>query len=238
MIKNEFKIIRYEKNNYKEIDDKSVIEYKLKIYVNNRPVGYRLCLREKLDNMIIGFLLTEGYISKYKDIEKIEIISKGENEGACYCVLNKNKNFISDHSNNYRTNAKDINKAMEEFTNRSLLFKETGGVHSCGILKNSEIIYFADDIGRQNALDKVLGYIVKNLEKMDQVLILFSGRITTEVLEKLSLKCIEGIISKAAVTQNAVLKGKKMGILLIGFARDNRFNLYSGGEKLIDYRFL
>ncbi|MDW7669062.1 MAG: formate dehydrogenase accessory sulfurtransferase FdhD [Bacillota bacterium] len=235
MIKNKFKIIRYEKNNYKEIEDISVVEYRLKIYVNNRPVGYRLCLKEKLDNMIIGFLLTEGYISKYKDIEKIEFISKSENHGECYCIVNKNKKYINNHSNNYRTDAKEINEAMEEFTQRSSLFKETGGVHSCGILKNSEIIYFADDIGRQNALDKILGYIVKNSEKMDEILILFSGRITTEVLEKLSLECIEGIISKAAVTKDAAIKGVNMKILLVGFARNKRFNLYSGGEKLKDY---
>ncbi len=235
MIKNKFKIIRYEKNNYKEIEDISVVEYRLKIYVNNRPVGYRLCLKEKLDNMIIGFLFTEGYISKYKDIEKVEFISKSENDGECYCVVNKNKKHINNHNNNYRTDAKEINEAMEEFVQRSLLFKETGGVHSCGILKNNEIIYFADDIGRQNALDKILGYIVRNLEKMDEILILFSGRITTEVLEKLSLECIEGIISKAAVTKDAAIKGVNMKILLVGFARNKRFNLYSGGEKLKDY---
>lgn len=235
MIKNDLKIIRYEENNYKEIYDKSVVEYKLKIYVNNRPVGVRLCLRENLEDMIVGFLLTEGYISIYEDIEKIEFISTSEIQGDCYCIVNKNKKSISNHRNNYRTDSKEINESMEEFTQRSSLFKETGGVHSCGILKNSEIIYFADDIGRQNALDKVLGHIVKNLEKMDEVLILFSGRITTEVLEKLSLECIEGIISKAAVTKNAVLKGKNMGILLVGFARNSRFNLYSGGERLRDY---
>jgi len=235
MIKNELKIIRYEENNYKEISDKSVVEYQLKVYVNNRPVGLRLCLKEKLDDMIVGFLLTEGYISTCDDIEKIQFISISEIQGECYCVVNKNKKSINNHMNNYRTDSKEINESMKEFTQRSSLFKETGGVHSCGILKNGEIIYFADDIGRQNALDKVLGYIVKNLEKMDEVLILFSGRITTEVLEKLSLECIEGIISKAAVTNNAVLKGKNMGILVIGFARNSRFNIYSGDEKLKDY---
>ena len=75
MKKKEFKIIRYENNNYTKINDKSVVECKLEIYVNNRLEAVRLCLNEDLENMIIGFLLTEKYISTYEDVEKIQFIN-------------------------------------------------------------------------------------------------------------------------------------------------------------------
>jgi len=231
MIENKTKIIRYENEKHREIYDEVVVEFELDIYVNNRPVCSRLCLNENLQDMVIGFLLTGGYISKYEDIDKIEIKNLGKNKGKCYCVVDKNKMIPRKHLNKYKIKSKEIVEAMDKFTHKSSLFKKTGGVHSCGILKDNKIIYFADDIGRQNALDKTIGYIVRNKHMMDGIFILFSGRITTEILDKLLPESIEGIFSKAAVTKDAVLKGKNMGILLVGFARASRFNIYTGFEK-------
>jgi len=231
MIKDKMKIIRYEDENYKEIYDEVVVEFELEIYVNNRPVCSRLCLKKNLQDMVVGFLLTRGYVSRYEDIDKIEMKNFGQSKGKCYCVVNRNRKIPQKHLNKYKIQPEEIVEAMEIFTQKSSLFKKTGGVHSSGILKGNQLIYFADDIGRQNALDKTIGYIVRNEHNMNGIFILFSGRITTEVLDKLLPESIEGIFSKSAVTKDAVLKGKKMGIVLVGFIRGKRFNVYSGFEN-------
>jgi FdhD protein len=235
MIKDKIEIKRYHYDKYEKKIDTSVVEFKLKIFVNNRPVLERLCLKENLEDMVVGFLVTEGYISTMEDVEKIDFKIEREKEGLCYCIIDKNPNKLTKKSKNCSTTGKDVIEAMERFTKMSSLFSETGGVHSSAVLINREIVYFADDIGRQNALDKAVGYVIRNENKLKEVLILFSGRITTEVIGKLIPKSIEGIVSKAAVTKNAVETASEIDMLVIGFARGERFNLYTGGERLKDY---
>jgi len=83
MIKDKIEIKRYHYDKYEKKIDTSVVEFKLKIFVNNRPVLERLCLKENLEDMVVGFLVTEGYISTMEDVEKIDFKIEREKEGLC-----------------------------------------------------------------------------------------------------------------------------------------------------------
>lgn len=123
----------------------------------------------------------------------------------------------------------EIFSAAEVFFSRpGELFRETGCAHSCAFWKEREIVCSFEDIGRHNALDKVAGkLLIQEIDPGDGV-IFTSGRISADYLKKIIQMGVATVVSRAAVTEAAVLLAEKYGILLLGFVRNHTGNLYAG----------
>jgi len=130
--------------------------------------------------------------------------------------------------------ASDITRWMDGFGNRSVLFKETGGVHSCAAVKDGEILFFSEDIGRHNALDKVIGKLLLNHVDFDDIVLLSTGRISYDIAIKAAKAGIPVVASFSAATDRALAAARKANITLIGFVRGSRMNIYNG-EQRIDF---
>lgn len=114
------------------------------------------------------------------------------------------------------------------FSQPGELFRETGCAHSCAFWKEREIVCSFEDIGRHNALDKVAGkLLIQEMDPGDGV-IFTSGRISADYLKKIIQMGVATVVSRAAVTEAAVLLAEKYGILLLGFVRNHTGNLYAG----------
>ena len=114
------------------------------------------------------------------------------------------------------------------FSQPGELFRETGCAHSCAFWKEREIVSSFEDIGRHNALDKVAGkLLIQEIDPGDGV-IFTSGRISADYLKKIIQMGVATVVSRAAVTEAAVLLAEKYGILLLGFVRNHTGNLYAG----------
>lgn len=114
------------------------------------------------------------------------------------------------------------------FSQPGELFRETGCAHSCAFWKEREIVCSFEDIGRHNALDKVAGkLLIQEIDPGDGV-IFTSGRISADYLKKIIQMGVAAVVSRAAVTEAAVLLAEKYGILLLGFVRNHTGNLYAG----------
>ena len=114
------------------------------------------------------------------------------------------------------------------FSQPGELFRETGCAHSCAFWKEREIVCSFEDIGRHNALDKVAGkLLIQEIDPGDGV-IFTSGRISADYLKKIIQMGVATVVSRAAVTEAAVLPAEKYGILLLGFVRNYTGNLYAG----------
>lgn len=114
------------------------------------------------------------------------------------------------------------------FSQPGELFRETGCAHSCAFWKEREIVCSFEDIGRYNALDKVAGkLLIQEIDPGDGV-IFTSGRISADYLKKIIQMGVATVVSRAAVTEAAVLLAEKYGILLLGFVRNHTGNLYAG----------
>ena len=124
----------------------------------------------------------------------------------------------------------DYGRIIEQFkvfNVASKLFQATGGVHSCALCDEEQILYIEEDIGRHNAVDKVIGLaLIDGLELHDKIL-LTSGRISSEIIGKLARSGIATIVSRSAPTDAAIDIARKRGIRLIGFTRGSRMNIYS-----------
>nr|MBC8517826.1 formate dehydrogenase accessory sulfurtransferase FdhD [Euryarchaeota archaeon] len=115
-------------------------------------------------------------------------------------------------------------------------FKTTGGLHACALFDyEGNLISVREDVGRHNALDKLIGsrLIANGLPAEKQILML-SGRIGYELIQKAALAGIPVIAGLGAPSTMAVDAAREAGLTLIGFLRSNRFNVHTGAWRLIE----
>ncbi len=146
-------------------------------------------------------------------------------------VLNKKKRFkkIID---NFTIKINDLQRIFEKFQKKSELFRLTGCFHSAALSDGKKIIAFAEDIGRHNTVDKVIGYSILNNLSFNNKLVLVSCRISSDIVQKCSTWKIPVLASRAAPTDLAINIAEKSGITLIGFVRGNRLNIYTNKQRI------
>lgn len=122
---------------------------------------------------------------------------------------------------------------QELFESPGDLFQSTGCAHSCGLVTDGVVQCCMEDIGRHNALDKVIGYALKNRIPIAKSIIFTSGRISRDYLEKVIKSGCRIVVSRAAVTASAVALARKENITMLGFIRRSGGNIYHVGEVAI-----
>jgi FdhD protein len=246
-----YNINKYSEDELNEKEDLVIVEYPFTIFLNESEFITLLCSPKSLEHLAVGFLHSEGILKSVDDIENIKI---DKDKGYGY-IETKNKNLLSQKLYGKRTittgcgkgsifyniidgikcnkvenkiniNHSDILNLMKSFNKKSQLFLDTGGVHSVGLCNSNEILFFEDDIGRHNALDKIIGKCLYDNISIKDKLIITSGRITSEVILKCAKIGIPYIISRSAPTNLAIDIAKDLNIGLIGFARGNKMNIY------------
>lgn len=250
-------IIKYENGTVSSVDDMVVKEYALTIMLDGEEFVTLLCTPSSLDCLTIGFLLSESVIKSKADIKRIRI----DEEKGIADVNTIESSLIAKKLHGKRTmttgcgkgstfyNAVDslscrkVSSCIElsvqsilgltrDFNKRSELFLSTGGVHSVALATDSGIMLFHEDVGRHNAMDKVVGEAsLKDIELSDKI-VLTSGRVSSEMLIKAAKGQIPLVVSRSAPTDMAVELAKQLGITVIGFARGQRMNIYCNPERI------
>jgi FdhD protein len=238
--------------------DEVAAELPIKLVLNNEQFVTLLCTPAELEELAIGFLLSEGLLLKRSSIKKIEIL---EQEATVRIELadlpadvtalfatrtissgcGKGVTFTS-----FRTEADrripftgkimglgDIRRLLSTFRNISALYLETGGVHSAALSDGKDILFFSEDIGRHNAVDKLIGKAFLQSVPLEDKVLLTSGRVTSEIMTKAGRNRFPILISRAAPSCMAISYAEDMGITLIGFARGERMNIYTWPNRIM-----
>lgn len=251
------RIIRIKEEKKYFEDDVVAIEFELTIIINGQKFVKLVCTPNDLEELVIGYLYTEGVIKSMLDIKHIGIVMNSEDSGVADVEMAGNTKFIFNDEEtsiirtvtsacgnnrtfilkifncyNRKTEPNDINYAkineiMSEFNKKSKLFIDTGGVHSSALTDMSKIMFFSEDIGRHNAVDKIIGKSIKDEVDINNKILITSGRISSEIIYKCLASNIYTIISRSAPTTRAVEIGDEFGMTIIGFARGNRYNIYT-----------
>ena len=249
-----FPVLRVTEKGRDNIVDVVVTEFPLTITLNNREVVTLLCSPTNLEYLAAGFLFSEGLIEGKDDIKEIKV----DDEGAMVQVeTKKDKGFLSLPSSRrlvtsgggrgaplYHAQQAKVESDIEisvgeaftlvdDFVQRSAVFKATGGVHSAALCDTKSILVFSEDIGRHNAIDKVFGEcMLKDIPTAGR-LVITSGRVSSEILLKVAKRDVPVLISKSAPTNMGVKLASDLGITLIGFARGKKANIYTNEWRVV-----
>ncbi|MDM5249582.1 MULTISPECIES: formate dehydrogenase accessory sulfurtransferase FdhD [unclassified Lysinibacillus] len=252
-------IIRVEGNQIKEMEDIVVTEYAVTVKINQQEFVTMVCTPEYVEEMVIGYLASERIIRNYEDIEEIW---HQEKEGFVHVKTKhvnpyfqqiQNKRYITSccgmsrqgfvfandalvskkmEGIHVRITPDDCFRLMRDMQDSADVFKQTGGVHNAALCDVNGIVLSRMDIGRHNALDKIYGYCLRNNISMQDKIIVFSGRISSEILLKVSKIGCEIVLSKSAPTELALQLAEQLGITTVGFIRQNSLNIYTHKERI------
>ena len=130
---------------------------------------------------------------------------------------------------------KIITKSSEILRKNQLEFSKTGGIHASGLLdKGGNIIALKEDVGRHNALDKLIGFVLKkNLLDVTNQFLACSGRLNFDLVQKALMSNISILTGVGAPTSLAIDMANKFDMTLIGFVKEDRFNIYSNEDRII-----
>ncbi len=246
MCKEEIKIIKYYKGVERREEDLLIQEVSFTIYVNDKRIGTLSALPFHLRELTIGFLFSLGIINREEDISSFFLdrktytakvyIPKFSEPSEILQISNLECDFSSAQYGIKDMGdlifPKEIFSLMRELQERGDLFFTTGGTHGAALAVPSGIMYFAEDIGRHNAIDKVIGMMLLNKREPYPTILLTTGRISSEIVRKAGLAHIPILISHSAPTSLSVKCAQKIGLTLIGFAREERFNIYVGEKRV------
>ena len=113
------------------------------------------------------------------------------------------------------------------------IFPKTGGTHAAGLFnRDGQIIHFAEDVGRHNALDKAVGKCLLESQTPADYGLMFSGRVSAEILVKCARAGLELIAAVSAPTSMALELAESLNITVIGFLRDKRMTAFTHSRRI------
>jgi FdhD protein len=225
-----------------------VEELPVALFINGRHAMTAMMSPVNMEDFVTGYLFTEQIIKGVDEIEsvkieknRISVITKN-----LFKVLGPKKTILSGCggsssfidpaklpkiTSDFAISAEKIQEWIKTALD-SELHRTTGGIHIVALLDTDKILCVSEDIGRHNALDRVIGYGLRNGVNFSRTFIVSSGRISSEMVRKCLLANIPMIVSRSATTTLAVEIAAKAGITVIGFARGKKLNIYTHAERV------
>ncbi|MBP7331415.1 MAG: formate dehydrogenase accessory protein [Firmicutes bacterium ADurb.Bin373] len=247
----------YKNGSFTEGEDIVVREAPVTLYLNDQEFVTLVCSPGELKELAVGFLCSEGVLMKRENLKSIlineddgliwvETAVESTSQGmflkrfvtsccgrgrASFYFINDTRG-VTQVESGLNVTPRDIFYLSEQLEKLSEVFKATGGAHSAALCTRDGVVFFYEDIGRHNAVDKIFGRCFLDDISYDDKILVFSGRISSEILIKVAKMGIPVIVSRSAPTELAVKLADQLGITVIGFAREGRLSVYTHHKRV------
>jgi FdhD protein len=198
--------------------ERVVTELGLSIIINGEHFAAAMITPMMEKEFVIGHLFGRGIIENIADIESITV---KENIAEVTLLKEEDKaNRPPEIHSDFKVSREDIFDGVNAIL-KSKIYAETEAIHSAGLFKRgAEPICIAEDVGRHNALDKVIGYALINKVDFKHTFATSTGRMVSDMVSKICRAGIPVVATKTAVTKLGVEIGQRYGLTIIGFVRD------------------
>lgn len=249
--------IKWKEKEHEVIDTAVPREAAVTLYLNDEELATLLATPQKLKELAVGFLYSEGILKRLSDLKQVLVdekkgivwvetarktylgkllhkrfLTSGCGKGTSFLNISDLKGIKKLDSKMKISSAK-IKMLMKDMFERAELYKEAGGIHSSALSDGKSIISMSEDIGRHNTLDKILGECFLKGTKTEDKILLTTGRISSEMLLKAVKTGIPILISRSAPTNLAVEAAQKLGATLAGYARANSMRVYANEWRIV-----
>lgn len=261
------RIVRWEEGRARGAADTLAAEEPLELRVDTRSLAVVMRTPGHDEELAAGFLLTEGLIRRRADVRAIEAnrrnrrgnimdvflapdvpldfarltrhVFAASSCGLCGAasIAAVRRQFPAVRAD-FRVAPETLLALPERMRAAQTAFAATGGLHAAALYTAAgELVCLREDIGRHNALDKMLGRgLLDDALPLDRHVLLVSGRVSFEIVQKALAGGLAFVAAVGAPSSLAVDFARQNGQTLVGFLREGRFNVYSGGGRLRDGR--
>lgn len=223
-------------------------EHTMQVFVNDRLTMKLVCTPEYLKELLVGRLITAGFIKETADIEQLYICESGHTARVFLkkplveksqeilkeptCCTGNQVFLTGTYSEKIPLTQPDFKAEWvfaltEAFAADSKLHKSTGGTHSAYLSVEGKVLFSAEDIGRHNALDKAVGYLYLNRILPETCMLFTTGRVPVDMAEKAIAARVPVLVSKAVPTTEGIALAKTYGLKLICKAWPDSFEVFA-----------
>ena len=244
---------RYEFKKWEHHDAETIVEMPVSLTVNGKEWLSFMCTPVNLEALAVGFLYNEGIIEAMDEVADVRVCEHGDNvdvwlnhpaeqptnwrrtsgcTGGVTAVDLLAKPNVHFEMNRLRVDPEAVGRLVEMLFEAQSLYRETGGVHTSVLSDGGKVLLSAEDIGRHNTLDKIAGLCLMNKVQSQNRILITTGRISSEMLQKAARLQVPILISRTSPSSLSIEMAERYGITLIGYARRQRFNVYSNGGRV------
>lgn len=244
------------KGSVERLMDEVATEDWVELYINGEHYADFSCSPSKIVELVLGHLLTEGIIKKLEEVASLRI-----SNGKAYVLLRRKSKLgfsrvrriltecggkpfkLPPHlwmgigrakgTPTFKLPLQTIIEASKILNSQAHIFRMTGGTHASALFgEDGSVIAFAEDVGRHNAVDKVVGEAAMKDVFFENSVLATTGRLTSEIVVKAANVGIPIVVSLSAPSDRGVKIAEMVGLTLIGFTRGKRFNVYTNPERI------
>ena len=253
----------FQNGKIEQIDAHVIVETSVSLTVNGQVWLTFMCTPTQLEALAVGFLFNEGIIKEFSEVADVRLCEHGDNvdvwlnhaadkperwtrtsgcTGGMTSVDASTRlsagarvdRELAHRQNDVVLSPEQIPALLAMLDDDQTLYRQTGGVHTSILSDGERSILAAEDIGRHNTLDKLAGQMLIDGIKPNASVILTTGRISSEMMQKAIRLGVSVVISRTSPSSMSIELAEKQGITLIGYAKRHRFNIYTHAERITE----
>lgn len=231
-------------------------EQPITLYMNDVEVATVQATPKDLEEMAVGFLVAEGlmtdreafvsvdadhkrgmvYVTTLESVPddmvyKTRYVTSGCGKGVTFSSVGHARG-LDKIASKVEVPAEQIYELMTEMSRHAEQYRDTGGTHACGLARDGELALVREDVGRHNALDKLLGRAWLDRVPTEDAVLLSTGRISYEMAVKAAKSRVPVVVSRTSVTDLAADIANDLGITLVGYARGGKLVVFTNSDRI------